>query len=273
MAVDSDYRDKTLADPRIPRAYAPNDRIGSRLREWIGGAERRSKAGATDFHSFFDTSESVVETVVRGHWDFCCHILTPRICEAIDSPIEKVALEIGYGGGRLMNAACAFFRNVIGVDIHGNREAVEAFLRANGKTNFALLRGDGSTIDVESESIDFVYSFIVMQHLVSIQTLAEYIEEIRRCLKPGGIAQIYVGRLEIRSSRNFRTYWKRGFEELAEPCFRNRSLVLSRWRARRMFRERGFQVLETGTSYKKVPDGFRGRRGGQTYVTARRPGP
>jgi len=46
------------------------------------------------------------------------HILTPKVCEYIENPEETTALDIGYGGERILNAACGYFKQVLGIDIH-----------------------------------------------------------------------------------------------------------------------------------------------------------
>ena len=65
----------------------------------------------TKFHNWFDPTDSIDETLVRGNWDFSFHILKDKVCEYINNPHEKNVLEIGYGGGRLLNAACNFFNS------------------------------------------------------------------------------------------------------------------------------------------------------------------
>ena len=61
--------------------------------------------------------------------------------------------------------------------LRGNIRKVETFLRSQGKSNFELIKTFGRTIDVESETIDFIYSFIVLQHLPSFSVHESYVKE------------------------------------------------------------------------------------------------
>jgi hypothetical protein len=45
------------------------------------------------------------------------------------------------------------------------------------------------------------------------------------------------------------------------------SLVVRMARARGLCKSIGFQVIDSGTSYFRVPDGYINTRGGQSYLT------
>lgn len=224
-------------------------------------------AGMDSFQRWFNASKDAHESLVRGYWDLTLHILTPTVCEYLQRPEEKVALEIGYGGGRILNAACSYFREAIGIDIHAEAGSVERLLRSQGKSNFRLIRTMGRSIDVESESVDFIYSFIVLQHLPRYDLFAHYVAEAYRCLRPGGVAQLYFGRYStLRLSDQLR-YLFRGYREFPERPINQKRLLIRVSKAKRLCQETGFRVLGTGTSYKRAPDGFPAKRGGQSYVT------
>lgn len=225
-------------------------------------------AGMDSFQSWFNKSKDVNESLVRGYWDLTFHILTPKVCEYIKTPEEKIALEIGYGGGRILNAACSYFKEVIGIDIHDEHEIVEAFLRAQGKDNFKLIKTSGRFIDVDSESIDFIYSFIVLQHLPSFDILSKYIKETNRCLKLGGIAQLYFGKYssKLKGLDQLR-YFIQGYKEFPEAPVNYMSLVVRVSKVKKLCKDIGFKVVESGTSYKRAPDGYPRIKGGQCYVT------
>jgi ubiquinone/menaquinone biosynthesis C-methylase UbiE len=161
---------------------------------YTDAVQQAGKEGGNAFQSWFNRSDNINQSITRGFWDFTLHILTPQVCALINQPEEKTALEIGYGGGRILNAACNYFKLVIGVDIHSEQDLVRDFLHSQGKSNFLLLRTSGRTLDVDRESIDFIYSFIVLQHLPSLDVLMSYLRETYRCLKPKGVAQLYFGK-------------------------------------------------------------------------------
>lgn len=225
------------------------------------------------FQSWFNMglSESMHQIVARGYWDFTCHILTPTVCMHVERPEEKTALEIGYGGGRLMNAACSYFGHVMGVDIHDEHDAVQAFLHAQGKHNFKLIQTLGTTIDVPSASVDFVYSFIVLQHLPSFEVFRGYIAETYRCLKPGGVAQLYFGKFSRLHPLYQLTFLWQGYREAYHKPANHITLVVRMSKAKHLCTHHGFRVVQSGTSYTKAPDGYMQKPGGQHFVTLVRP--
>ena len=97
------------------------------------------------------------------------------------------ALEIGCGPGRLMKPLSRHFAEIHGVDVSDEmirlaRERLRDVPNARAyATNGASL---GQFVD---ESFDFVYSYAVFQHIPSRQVVLDYMREIRRVLKPGGI--------------------------------------------------------------------------------------
>lgn len=216
--------------------------------------------GGDAFQNWFNESVSLEESIRRGYWDFSVHVLTAAVVERIRDPSSLTALEIGYGGGRLLNAAASYFGRVVGIDVHDELDAVGSFLASLSRDNVELLRTDGRTIPVPDESVDFVYSFIVLQHLPSIATLERYLAETRRVLRAGAVAQLYYGRL---SGRNpFRQ-----FREIPDAQVNHVSLELAPRYASRLCRQSGFRVVGSGASHKNVPDGYPDVIGGQAYVT------
>ncbi|HEX8619603.1 MAG TPA: class I SAM-dependent methyltransferase [Thermoanaerobaculia bacterium] len=236
----------------------------ARYAEAIANARRE---GSAAFQNWFNQSGSVEESLVRGHWDFAAHILTPSVWALISEPHRKTSLEIGYGGGRIINAAANFFGRAVGVDVHGERDSVQQFLTSVGKQNVLLLDTDGRSLPVDDQSIDFVYSFIVLQHLPAFEVLESYVSETFRVLKKDGVAQLYFGRFgyagRMARLRNF----ARGYVEIADAPVNFTSLVVTKRRMKRLCESHGFTVVDTGMSYKSIPDGYPHRKGMQHYVT------
>lgn len=90
----------------------------------VGFREEISKSAAStddEFFTWFDSAKDKDAAFVRGSWDFMAHIALPS-SKFLSTPEEKVALEIGYGGGRILAAASRCFKSVIGVDIHENNK-------------------------------------------------------------------------------------------------------------------------------------------------------
>lgn len=233
------------------------------FREEIDSAARRGKDA---FFTWFDSAQNTDVVFLRGQWDFMVHIGLP-LSKYISNPEDKIALEIGHGGGRLLLAACRSFKKAIGIDVHNNNKLVEAELESRGVSNFELFKADGSTIPVEDSTVDIVYSFIVLQHVEKIDIFKRYLEETYRVLKPEGIAILYFGRkcfysLNSNSYFNYlidcfleRLLLGKGFEEL--PAKVNcKNLIISLRYAERLAKRCGFLTLKKCVSHKKVPDGI-----------------
>ena len=171
------------------------------------------------------------------------------------------------GGGRILNAACEFFGHVYGVDIHLEQSVVEDFFRSNNRSNFTLLNSRGNTIDLPSESIDLVYSFIVLQHLEYFKDFVIYLEETLRLLRSGGVAQLYFGSLGRLPLKGRVRLFFTGYKEIPDALVNHTSLLIRTGHAVSIAKSMGFKVVDRGHSYKRVPDGFPDITGGQNYIT------
>lgn len=248
----------------------------------VGFREEISKAAAlseNNFFTWFDSAKDKEAAFIRGSWDFTVHIALPAL-QFLSHPEEKTALEIGYGGGRILTAAARHFRSVVGVDIHEHSEKVQAELNKRGINNCILRKTDGANIPVEDNSIDFIYSFIVFQHLEKIEIFKSYLCESYRVLKPGGIAVFYFGRKAIFSeNKKIKILYMldrisesivmmNSFKEL--PAQVNcTNLVVSMSYAKSFARKIGFRVLSELVSRKKVPDGIQ-LYGGQNGLVVKK---
>jgi hypothetical protein len=90
-----------------------------------------------------------------------------------------------------------------------------------------------------------------------------YITETYRCLKPGGVAQLYFGKHSGLSKVDQLRWLVQGYKETPDAPVNHISLVIRVSKCKAL----GFEVIETGTSYKRVPDGYPAIKGGQNYVT------
>jgi len=233
-----------------------------------------SKSSDIEFHNWFDTASSVEETIVRGYWDFSFNILKPKVCSYIDIPHEKHVLEIGYGGGRLLNAACSYFKFSIGIDIHDESFKVTDFLHKQGKKNFKLIKTDGKTIDYDSDSVDLIYSFIVLVHMDSIEKIICYLNETFRVIKKGGIAQLFYGGFRYARRIGLKSYIK-GYH-LTLPVKGGRwtglpRFTLHEYYMKKLARRAGFKIVAVGDAYRQVPEGYPNKLGVQRYITLLKP--
>jgi SAM-dependent methyltransferase len=126
----------------------------------------------------------------------------PNICQDKD-PKEMKVLEIGCGAGRVTRAFAGFFGEVYAVDISREmvrqaRQAVAGFpnthvFHNNGK-DLSVLRGGwrGSLGIGPRLEIDFAFSIIVFQHIPSRKIIENYVREVHKLLRPGGLFKFQV---------------------------------------------------------------------------------
>lgn len=229
-------------------------------RRYAEAVHEARAAGGDAFQSWFNRAESEEAAFRWGYWDFAFHILTAPVCARLDDPGSKTALEIGCGGGRLLNAAACFFAHAVGIDVHDDLDTVREVLARQGRRNVTVLSTDGRTIPVDDGSVELVYSFLVLQHLPRWATLVAYLHETHRVLRPGGVAQLYAARLHARNPL-------RAYRELDAPV-NHVSLEVSPRHLRRLARTVGFEVAARAErAYKKPPDGYPDAPGGQFGLT------
>lgn len=98
----------------------------------------------------------------------------------------QTALEIGSGLGRVSRALTKTFKSVVGIDV-----SAEMLRRGRGLVpdpQVLFVQGDGSGLSaVRDESVDFVLTFTVFQHIPRVRVIEEYIREMGRVLRPGGV--------------------------------------------------------------------------------------
>jgi SAM-dependent methyltransferase len=100
-------------------------------------------------------------------------------------------LEIGCGVGRLLVPLAERVAVAHGVDISPVMIG-KAKEYAAGATNVKTALTDGSLEHLVNESLDFVFSFIVFQHIPDRAPIRRYVEEAARVLKPGGVFRFQV---------------------------------------------------------------------------------
>ena len=147
-----------------------------------------------------------------------CHAIT-ELAQMHLGPLNGLrALEWGCGWGRLTRTMVAMrtFHEMWGIDIdHDNLEWAQANIPGARFKHVPL----SPPTDLPTDYFDLVYAVSVMTHLTR-QAQAEWLEEIRRVLRPGGLALLTFhgasaaafasAYLSDRVMKNFRT---RGFDD------------------------------------------------------------
>ena len=129
-----------------------------------------------DEREFFASAAEVVETLAR------------ELVRLPAAPARsRRALEIGCGPGRLMLPMSAHFGEIHGVDISEEMAAkARELLRGIPHAHIHVTPGDDLGM-FAAETFDFIYSYIVFQHIPDPEIVLNYLREARRVLKTGGI--------------------------------------------------------------------------------------
>jgi ubiquinone/menaquinone biosynthesis C-methylase UbiE len=100
------------------------------------------------------------------------------------------ALEIGCGPGRLMKPMIRHFAEVHGVDVSDEMIAL-ARQKLAGIPNVFPHATDGASLSqFADESFEYVYSYAVFQHIPNRDIVYQYLNEMHRVMKPGGLARL-----------------------------------------------------------------------------------
>lgn len=98
------------------------------------------------------------------------------------------ALDIGCGIGRLTRPLARRFARADGVDI--SAEMIDRALahdRDGLDVQFHLVDGTG-TLPFTDRTFNLVFSYIVLQHVPTLELVSRYVAESMRVLEPGGLA-------------------------------------------------------------------------------------
>jgi len=148
-----------------------------------------------NYYVFSDDFISKDEEKYRrsGKDDFKKFILKDKeLMSLLEKSQEKTCLEFGCGNGRMTESLAENFSKVYAVDI--SKEMIKlAQKRLKGIENINYLVEDkGKSIGLDDKSIDFIFSYIVLQHLPSKKMVKDVLNEFYRILKNDGLAKIQI---------------------------------------------------------------------------------
>jgi ubiquinone/menaquinone biosynthesis C-methylase UbiE len=101
-------------------------------------------------------------------------------------PANKSMAELGCGAGRMTRSFAQRFESVCAVDVSSEMQSrAKAYLRSF--SNITWILSDGETLSgIESASVDFAFSYLVLQHMPTRKVVSSSIREMMRILRPGG---------------------------------------------------------------------------------------
>ncbi len=114
-------------------------------------------------------------------------LVAPVLDRFAFSPEGGTMLELGCGAGRMTRSFASRFGKVLAFDVSEQMlDRARELLKETPNVSFFL--GDGLGLAAAAdESVDFAFSYLVLQHLPVEELALSYIREILRVLRPGGL--------------------------------------------------------------------------------------
>jgi SAM-dependent methyltransferase len=113
------------------------------------------------------------------------HLVEPIVSQLALVPAGSTMAELGCGAGRMTRAFALRFRSVTAIDVSEEMQSLaKGYLRDFPNVRWLLTDGVGLK-GVESCTMDFVFSYLVLQHYPSLELVAGSIAEMMRILRPG----------------------------------------------------------------------------------------
>jgi len=155
--------------------------------------DQRARENARHYVNTANTAWTDEEFFASGERTVAEEILTDmgNICQG-KAPGKMRVLEIGCGAGRVTRALAKLFGEVHAVDVSGEmvRLASEALLDF---PHASVYQNNGKDLTiVPNLQFDFAFSSIVFQHIPSREIIENYVGEVQRLLRPGGLFKFQV---------------------------------------------------------------------------------
>ncbi len=148
---------------------------------------------AKTFDSYKDTYSEAVDAAVSFTGlsaDFFTKVKASYISDIVNAHFGDgaalSALDIGCGVGNYHALLTPMFNALAGVDV--SNACVEMARQRNSSVNYKVY--DGRTLPYENASFDVAFTICVMHHVPPSQW-ENFAREMRRILKPGGLALVF----------------------------------------------------------------------------------
>jgi SAM-dependent methyltransferase len=147
--------------------------------------------------SFFDSGEEDYQRLVA------------KMLEARGfSPTGKKMLELGCGAGRMTRSFAQRFETVLAFDISAEMLARAKSLQPHAANVKWTLSDGADLLQIADGSVDFVFSYLVLQHLPQEELVKKYIAEMFRVASNGGLCLFqYNGTIRTNMNWKGRAAW------------------------------------------------------------------
>ena len=117
-------------------------------------------------------------------------VIDPVLAAYCVPAAAQAALDLGCGVGRFSRALAERFDAVAAIDV--SEGMIQTALDANRDVdNLRFFATDGMFFPLDEDSVDFVFSYEVLQHMPSHDVIAANLRETARVLRPGGRALLH----------------------------------------------------------------------------------
>ena len=150
-------------------------------RDW----DERARRNAFRYIASWRRDWDQVSFFQSGEHDYI-RLVHPFLQQLQISPASSSVAELGCGAGRMTQSFASRFLSVVAVDVSAEMQSrAKEHLRSS--TNICWVLSDGEKLaEIGSESVDFVFSYLVLQHMPHKQLVLCSITEMMRILRPGG---------------------------------------------------------------------------------------
>jgi len=169
------------------------------------------------------------------------------------------ALEIGCGPGRLLRPMSRHFSEIHGVDVSDEMIALAKAKLRDVPNAFPQVCDGARLTAFADDSIDFVYSYAVFQHIPSREVVLEYMREVQRVLKPAGFARLQLNGLP-RSLDDQYTTWSGARFSGSEI------LEFAQMRDLQVLALEGASTQYMWTTWRKHPEGWQAKQDERTFT-------
>ena len=207
-------------------------------------------------------------------------LVEPIIVRLGITPAKCAMAELGCGAGRMTRAFARRFQSVTAIDISEEMQSrAKGYLKDSANVRWVLTDG-ASLAGVETGSIDFVFSYLVLQHYPSAELVNGSIQEMMRILRPEGTFVF-----QFNGSHQVTMNWKGrfvsaaldglcsiGLKRVAQSCARlvriDPEMIGKTWRGVALGSEELDRMVRSAGG---VPEGFQGVDSPMAWCFGRKP--
>jgi ubiquinone/menaquinone biosynthesis C-methylase UbiE len=184
--MDAERLSEIRLRDRLAVDQMPRERDNPALAEMMR-RDWDARAQADSFHYIYsDVSfASAEEFFSSGEADYLRYV-EPVVAKLEIQTEGRAILELGCGVGRMTRSFARRFSTVYALDISPEMLRQGRALHPDF-ANIVWMQGDGQGLGMFADArLDFVFSFIVLQHMPTAELGLNYVREMLRVLKPGG---------------------------------------------------------------------------------------